>query len=223
MLSKGLVFTVIILLIGALFIPCVGGNKNISDYGENGNDEDYPIINFISENIGNPWQIFWFNIGASNKTKYFFAEPAVIELEYFKNETVDIIWGVQNESKDMWHRFQPDVNEEFTIYFDVIYPPNINKEALHATFNPPAFDILEYHEKVGGTEAHAPQPKTVLNLSLDINPKHAIPVKDFILTVKATVHMKYGNLINIFRYCILALSDRNLKLFLVGSHSIEDL
>jgi len=196
MLREGLVFAVIILLIGTPFIPCVGGNKNINDYGENSNDEDYPIINFISEKIGNPWQIFWFNIGASNKTKYFFAEPAVIELEYFKNKTVNITWGVQDDSKNMWHRFQPNMMEEYTLYYDVVYPSNINKSALHATFNPPVIDILEYHEKVGGTDAQAPQPKTVLNLSLDINSKHAIPVKDFILKVKITSKLKYGDLIN---------------------------
>jgi len=168
-----------------------------------------PISNALPEapDEGNKWQGFWakvlawkwVNIGSGLKVKSFYTEPDYIEIDYLGNATVDVVWGVQNrtdeEKRDPWHRLNTNVTNEFTIAYDAIFPEGIPEDAFHAVFDPPIFDVLEYDRKVGGTTAHAQQPTTRLNLSMDLPPDPNNPIQDFILKINVTMVMKYGDLI----------------------------
>jgi hypothetical protein len=145
--------------------------------------------------------IGWYNIGSGKTPKYFYSAPGLIEIDYLETVTIDLVWGVNSTDPDKkpWHRFQKPVFPEFTIYYEAVYPEDIPQGAFKAVFDPPMFDVREYDEQVGGTDAQATQVTTKLNLTLDIPPDPNNAIQDFILQINVSIYRKYGNLIGIFR------------------------
>ena len=148
----------------------------------------------------------WYNIGSGKQPKYFYADPDYIEIDYLGNTTVDLVWGVEDPTREPFHRFQSNVFPEFTLVYDVAFPDDIPEDAFHAVFDPPTFDVVEYDEEVGGKAAKAPQPATNLTLFLDIPRDPSNPIQDFILTVNVSIYRKYGNITGIFGPIISFLS-----------------
>jgi len=138
----------------------------------------------------------WYMVGSGPYPKYFYADPDYIEIDYLGNTTVDLVWGVENPERRPYHRFQSNVYPEFTLVYDVVFPKGIPEDAFHAVFDPPTFDIVEYHEEVGGTDAKAPQPATKLTLFLDIPRNPSNSIQDFILKINVSIYKKYGDLIS---------------------------
>jgi len=148
----------------------------------------------------------WYNVGSGPYAKYFYAEPDYVELEYLGNTTVDLIWGVENPDRRPYHRFQANIFPEFTLVYDAIFPEDIPNGAFRAIFDPPTFDILDYHEEVGGNEAQASQATTKLTLFLDRPRDPSNPIQDFILKVNVSIYRKYGNIMSEFGPIISFLS-----------------
>jgi hypothetical protein len=138
----------------------------------------------------------WYMVGSGPYPKHFYADPDYIEVDYLGNTTVDLVWGVENPERRPYHRFQSNVYPEFTLVYDVVFPEGIPEDAFHAVFDPPTFDILEYHAEVGGTNAEAPQPATKLTLFLDLPGDPGNPIQDFILRINVSIYKKYGDLIS---------------------------
>jgi len=137
----------------------------------------------------------WYNIGSGPAPKYFYADPDHVEINYLGNVTVNLTWGVEDSERNPWHRFNSNTTKEFTIIYDIVFPEGMPKDAFHAVFDPPIFDVLEYDRKVGGTSAHALQPTTKLTLFLDLSPDPSNPIQDFILDINVTMVRQYGDLI----------------------------
>jgi hypothetical protein len=154
------------------------------------------LINFIANKFFPV--LGWYNIGSGKAPKYFYSNPSVIEIDYLGNASVNLTWGTEREERKNWHRFQDNIFPEFTLYYEPVFPDNIPKDAFHYILDPPSFDILEYHESVGGNDPRAPQPVTNLTLYLDLPPDPNNPIQDFVLTINVSIQRKYGNLIEEF-------------------------
>jgi len=83
------------------------------------------------------------------------------------------------------------------------FPKDIPKDAFHAVFDPPIFDMRDYddywqkevdEERI--KEEDVLQPTTKLTLSLDLPPDPNNPIQDFILKVNVSIYKKYGDLIS---------------------------
>ena len=148
----------------------------------------------------------WFNIGSGKEPKYFYADPDYIEIDYLGNTTVDLVWGVEDPDRRPFHRFQSNVFPEFTLVYDVVFPEGIPEDAFHAVFDPPTFDIVEYDEEVGGSNAEAPQPATKLTLFLDLPRDPSNSIQDFILKINVSIYKKYGDIMGEFGPLISLLS-----------------
>ena len=142
--------------------------------------------------------IGWYNIGSGLSPKYFYADPDVIEIDYLSNTTVDLVWGTEREERRNWHRFQENIFPEFTLRYDAVFPPEIPEDAFRVVFDPATFDVVNYHEEVGGNDVQAQQPTTKMTLYLDLPPDPENTIQDFVLKVNVSIFRKYGDLIDTF-------------------------
>ncbi len=148
----------------------------------------------------------WYNIGAGPYAKYFYADPSVVEIDYLGNVSTDLVWGTEREERRNYHRFQPQVFPEFTLIYEAIFPPEIPEGAFRVVFDPPTFDVRDYHDFWGPQQDSGAIPKEsvaqatinmTLFLDLPANPENAI--QDFVLKINVSIYRKYGNLIKEFK------------------------
>ena len=104
-----------------------------------------PAVNFFFNNILK--LIGWYNIGGGWAPKYFFAEPAVVEIDYLENISVDIVFGSDRREAS---GYQKRVYDEVTLVYDVEFPPDVQESAWNVYFDPPVMDLREYTENYEG-------------------------------------------------------------------------
>ncbi|MBU0498210.1 MAG: hypothetical protein KKG04_09715 [Candidatus Thermoplasmatota archaeon] len=191
------IITVFLVFSFLFSIDAVSGQpeqENRPDWYKSGpyNDDAGPIVNFLANKLLP--LIGWFNIGSGYAPKYFFAEPAVIEIDYLENTTIDIVFGsTRRESSG----YQERVYDEVTLIYDAEFPPGIQENAWSVTFDPPVMDLRTYTQDYidqGYKASEIPSPRTKLHLKLDIPPTTENPIQDLILRVNVSIVRKYTNL-----------------------------
>jgi hypothetical protein len=141
----------------------------------------------------------WINIGGGTAPRFIYPSKELVELSYFENSTVDIIWG--NPFRRSNHQFPFRVLEELTLVFSVEYPPGFQTTSITAIFDPPTLDIRLYNDTISEIYPNSedrPMPRTTLTLSLDKPPDPNYPPKDMVLKINVQIIRKYSNIIFAF-------------------------
>jgi hypothetical protein len=146
--------------------------------------------------------MIWYNIGAGPYAKYFYANPSVVEIDYLDNVSTELIWGTERLERRNYHRFQPQVFPEFTLIYEAIFPPEVPEGAFRVIFDPPTFDVRDYHDfwDPQVTSGEIPvesvaQASINMTLFLDIPADPENTFQDFILKINVSIYRKYGQLL----------------------------
>jgi hypothetical protein len=146
------------------------------------------IMSFIFTITGN------YNLGSGYAPKIFTAEPYIIDIDYLGNATTDIIFGSYRRNAS---GYQPAIYDDITLYYDAIFPNDVQTDAFRVYFDPPVLDLRSYHNQFADSK-QIPNPRTTMHISLQIPPTPDNPIQDFNLTVEVSIERKYTNFLGKF-------------------------
>ncbi len=146
------------------------------------------IMSFIFTLTGN------YNLASGYAPKIFTAEPYIIEIDYLGNATTDIIFGHYRRNAS---GYQPAIYDDITLYFDAIFPDDVQTDSFRVYFDPPVLDLRSYHNQFDDPK-QIPNPRTTMHISLEIPATPDNPIQDFNLTVEVSIERKYTNFLGKF-------------------------